>query len=158
MIFSSLGTWGRSSTNYKFCVKEFAEGLQEEVANIHHLCNNPRALRGVPTGLLDVEKVLNGLHKSDLILLAACPSMGKTALALNIAANAAKRDKVIALFSLEMNVTQITQRFLRFREQSKFVSSEYGQSFRRRHEQNCRRIGRTFAIEYIRWCYSRYFC
>ena len=96
----------------KFRVKAFADVLLKEIANIQHTYNNPGSLRGVPTGLADVEKVLNGLHKSDLILLAACPSMGKTALALNIAVNAAKKGNVVALFSLEINVAQVTQRFL----------------------------------------------
>ena len=86
--------------------------LKTSLENIQHIYNNPGSLRGVPTGLADVEKVLNGLHKSDLILLAARPSMGKTALALNIAVNAAKRDKVVALFSLEMSCEQIGNRLL----------------------------------------------
>ena len=96
----------------KFRAKAFADVLLEQIANIQHTYNNPGSLRGVPTGLADVEKVLNGLHKSDLILLAARPSMGKTALALNIAVNAAKKGNVVALFSLEINVAQVTQRFL----------------------------------------------
>ena len=116
VAFDSLWNNRESGVNViacenKFRVKEFAEVLQKEIANIQHIYNTG-SLRGVPTGLTDVEKVLNGLHKSDLILLAACPSMGKTSLALNIAVNAAKMDKVIALFSFEMNVAQITQRFL----------------------------------------------
>ena len=86
--------------------------LQNAVEKIQQCYNNPGKLRGVPTGLTDVEKVLNGLHKSDLILLAARPSMGKTALALNIAVNAAKSKKVVALFSLEMSCEQIGNRLL----------------------------------------------
>lgn len=69
-------------------------------------------LTGVPTGLADLDKVLNGLQNSDLIFLAARPSMGKTALALSIAVNAAKAKKSVALFSLEMSKSQIGTRIL----------------------------------------------
>lgn len=69
-------------------------------------------LTGVTTGLEDLDKVTNGLQKSDLIFLAARPSMGKTALALNIACNAALRGKKVALFSLEMSKAQIGARLI----------------------------------------------
>lgn len=71
---------------------------------------NSHELTGVPTGLADLDKVLNGLQNSDLIFLAARPSMGKTALALSIAVNAAKEKKSVALFSLEMSKSQIGTR------------------------------------------------
>ena len=86
--------------------------LQSSFERIQHIHNNPGELDGVPTGLLDVDKILNGLHKADLILLAARPSMGKTALALNIAVNAAERNKTVALYSLEMSKTQLGNRLL----------------------------------------------
>lgn len=98
--------------NDKRELEKVSDILKSSLENIQHIYNNPGSLRGVPTGLTDVEKVLNGLHKSDLILLAARPSMGKTALALNIAVNAAKRDKVVAIFSLEMSCEQIGNRLL----------------------------------------------
>ncbi|MBR1647612.1 MAG: replicative DNA helicase [Selenomonadaceae bacterium] len=98
--------------NDKRELEKVSDILKSSLENIQHIYNNPGSLRGVPTGLADVEKVLNGLHKSDLILLAARPSMGKTALALNIAVNAAKMDKVVALFSLEMSCEQIGNRLL----------------------------------------------
>lgn len=69
-------------------------------------------LTGVPTGLADLDKTLNGLQNSDLIFLAARPSMGKTALALSIAVNAARKKKTVALFSLEMSKAQIGTRIL----------------------------------------------
>ena len=64
---------------------------------------------GVPTGFHYLDKLICGLKKSDLIILAARPSMGKTALAMNIAANAA-REHVVMIFSLEMSRLQIGQR------------------------------------------------
>lgn len=80
------------------------------------------ALAGAPTGLLDLDKKLGGLHPSDLIILAGRPSMGKTALATTIAFNAAHyfrtteraedRGKQVAFFSLEMSAEQLATRIL----------------------------------------------
>ena len=70
-------------------------------------------LTGVPTGFYDFDNMTSGLQKSDLIILAARPSMGKTALALNIAQNVAlKARKTVAIFSLEMSKEQLVQRML----------------------------------------------
>lgn len=69
-------------------------------------------LYGVPTSLHDLDERTNGWQKSDLILLAARPSMGKTALALNMALGAARTKKVIAIFSLEMSKMQLGNRLL----------------------------------------------
>lgn len=69
-------------------------------------------LTGVSTGLWDLNKLTNGLQRGELILLAACPSMGKTALALNIAQGAANAKKVVIVFSLEMSKRQIAIRIL----------------------------------------------
>ena len=86
---------------------------QRSLKKIQYLHDHPDEVNGVPTGLADLDKITNGLHNSDLILLAARPSMGKTALALNIAANTAKKSKkIVALFSLEMNKEQLGNRFL----------------------------------------------
>lgn len=85
---------------------------QRSLKRIQYLQSHPEEVNGVTTGLADLDKVLNGLHKSDLILLAARPSMGKTALALNMAANAAKEKEIVAIFSLEMSKDQLGNRFL----------------------------------------------
>ncbi len=69
-------------------------------------------MQGISTGFLDLERVLNGLQRSDMIILAARPSMGKTALALNIAKNAARKGNVVAIFSLEMGAGQLAKRLL----------------------------------------------
>lgn len=70
-------------------------------------------LTGVPTSFYALDEVTNGLQKSDLIILAARPSMGKTALALNIAQNVALKSNVpVAIFSLEMSKQQLMQRML----------------------------------------------
>lgn len=77
------------------------------------LCKDIAAPRdgmpGVPTGFRYLDKLICGLKKTDLIILAARPSMGKTALAMNIAANAARKH-VVMIFSLEMSRLQIGQR------------------------------------------------
>ena len=70
-------------------------------------------LTGVPTDFYELDAILNGLQKSDLIILAARPAMGKTAFALNIAQNVALKAKVpVAIFSLEMSKDQLVQRLL----------------------------------------------
>lgn len=74
---------------------------------------NPNSLTGVTTGFIDLDRKLSGLQKSDLVLLAARPSMGKTALMVNITTNAAeKAGASVAVFSLEMSKHQLTQRII----------------------------------------------
>ena len=85
-------------------------------------------LVGVPTGLTDLDEKLGGLHKSDLVIIAGRPSMGKTALATNIAYNAAKniqsleKKSSVAFFSLEMSSEQLSTRILS--EQSRITSND----------------------------------
>jgi replicative DNA helicase len=80
---------------------------------LHNLANNKEAVMGIPTGFRDLDRILIGLSKSDLILLAARPGMGKTSFALNILQNVAQRSKkAIALFSLEMSKEQLVSRML----------------------------------------------
>ena len=75
--------------------------------------NNKDELVGVTTGFYDLDNITSGLHKSDLIILAARPSMGKTAFALNLAQNVAlKGKKGVAIFSLEMPKQQLVSRML----------------------------------------------
>lgn len=67
---------------------------------------------GVPTGFIDLDKLLGGLQKSDLIIVAARPGVGKTSLCLSIARNAARLGKHVAIFSLEMSAEQVVQRLI----------------------------------------------
>lgn len=69
-------------------------------------------ITGVTTGLVDLDNMLSGLQKSDLVLLAARPSMGKTALGVNIAVNASLNENHVAIFSLEMSKMQLMQRII----------------------------------------------
>jgi replicative DNA helicase len=80
--------------------------------HINELADQKRHITGVPTGFNDLDKILAGLHRSDLIILAARPAVGKTAFALNVAVNAAKEDTRVAVFSLEMSSEQLIQRIM----------------------------------------------
>ena len=86
--------------------------IQRAFERIQHIHNHPDEMTGVETKLIGLDRILNGLQKSDLIILAARPSMGKTALALNIATNAAKSGATVAIFSLEMSKGQIAERLM----------------------------------------------
>ena len=94
--------------------------LMDSVQSIEKLLNNKGGLTGIPTGFNDLDKLTSGLHPSDFIILAARPSMGKTALALNIVQNVALRahkrvggdPRSVAFFSLEMSKEQLVNRML----------------------------------------------
>ena len=89
------------------------EGLADALERIDRLHKGDGALRGVPTGFADLDGYLAGLQKSDLIILAARPSLGKTSLALNIARNvAAEEKKAVGVFSLEMSREQVIDRLI----------------------------------------------
>ncbi len=77
------------------------------------LSQSDSVIPGMSSGLRDLDKKINGLNKSDLVMLAARPAMGKTAFALNVALNVAKKyDKTVAVFSLEMSREQLAMRLL----------------------------------------------
>lgn len=87
--------------------------LEEAWDRIDRLHKNKGELRGVPTGFKDMDSKLAGFQKADLIILAARPSMGKTALALDIARHVACRQSVpVGIFSLEMSSQQLVDRLL----------------------------------------------
>ena len=89
------------------------EGLADALERIDRLHKGDGALRGVPTGFADLDGYLAGLQKSDLVILAARPSLGKTSLALNIARNvAAEEKKAVGVFSLEMSREQVIDRLI----------------------------------------------
>ena len=81
--------------------------------HLDELSQSDNAFPGLSTGLRDLDKKINGLNKSDLMILAARPAMGKTSLALNIALAVAKKsNKTVAIFSLEMSKEQLATRLL----------------------------------------------
>ena len=87
--------------------------LHKVFDRLSELSQSDSAIPGMSTGLQDLDKKINGLNKSDLLLIAARPAMGKSAFALNIGLNAAKKyNKTVALFSLEMSREQLAMRLL----------------------------------------------
>ena len=87
--------------------------VNDVYAKIEERANNKGELTGVDTGFYELNTYTNGFQKSDLIILAARPAMGKTAFALNIAQNVALKAKVpVAIFSLEMSKDQLAQRLM----------------------------------------------
>ena len=87
--------------------------LTEAIQNLEKLQSKKGSVVGVPSGIIDLDNVTAGFRKSDLIVIAGRPSMGKTALALSVARNAALESKVpTAIFSLEMSSDQLAQRLL----------------------------------------------
>ena len=87
--------------------------LFDTFERIEELYNSESGITGVPTGFPDLDDKTSGFQPSDLVLIAARPSMGKTAFALNIAQNAAIRYKIpVGIFSLEMSKGQLAQRML----------------------------------------------
>ena len=87
--------------------------LHKVFDTLTELSQSDSAIPGMSTGLRDLDKKINGLNKSDLFLIAARPAMGKTAFALNLALNVAKKyNKTVACFSLEMSREQLTMRLL----------------------------------------------
>ena len=105
---------------------KFDEAMKQTIEMASAAYKNEEGIVGVPTGLRDIDDRLGGLHQSDLIIIAGRPSMGKTALATNIAFNAAKKiqdenkKSSIAFFSLEMSSEQLSTRILA--EQSRITS------------------------------------
>ena len=107
---------------------KFDEAMKMTIEMASNAYKNEEGIVGVPTGLTDLDDRLGGLHKSDLLIIAGRPSMGKTSLATNIAFNAAKkiqndgRKSTIAFFSLEMSSEQLSTRILA--EQSRIKSND----------------------------------
>ena len=87
--------------------------LVESFAELERLYNQKGAITGVPTGFADLDSRTSGFHKSDLVIIAARPAMGKSAFAINIATNAALQANVpVIIFNLEMSKEQVGNRIL----------------------------------------------
>ena len=87
--------------------------LHKVFDNLTELSQSDSAIPGLSSGLRDLDMKINGLNKSDLLLVAARPAMGKSAFALNIGVNVAKKyNKTVAIFNLEMSKEQLTMRLL----------------------------------------------
>ena len=112
----NLSSTGESNQDFK----KFSTSLVEAINSAESAYKREGQLSGIPTGFTDLDQLLGGLHKTDLIILAGRPSMGKTALATNIAfkmvnANSMDEEKkknLVAFFSLEMSSEQLATRIL----------------------------------------------
>ena len=114
--------------SFNSSLMKFDEAMKQTIEMASAAYKNEEGIVGVPTGLRDLDDRLGGLHQSDLIIIAGRPSMGKTALATNIAFNAAQKlqdtgkKSSIAFFSLEMSSEQLSTRILA--EQSRIKSND----------------------------------
>jgi|TARA_B110000444_G_scaffold256945_1_gene294387 replicative DNA helicase len=114
--------------NFSQTFMKFNQAVDQTIEMATLAMKSDHGIVGVPTGLTDLDEKLGGLHKSDLIIVAGRPSMGKTALATNIAYYAAKNMQdnnekgSVAFFSLEMSSEQLSTRILS--EQARISSSE----------------------------------
>ena len=110
------------------CIRDSDEAMKLTIEMASNAYKNEEGIVGVPTGLRDIDEKLGGLHQSDLVIIAGRPSMGKTALATNIAFNAANKlqqngkKSSVAFFSLEMSSEQLSTRILA--EQSRIKSND----------------------------------
>ena len=125
MVFSQTGTPGEILESaekkiYGLRKGERGDSLEHIGVTLHkvfdrltELSQSDSAIPGLSTGMRDLDKKINGLNRSDLLLIAARPAMGKSAFALNIALNVAKKyNKTVAVFSLEMSREQLAMRLL----------------------------------------------
>ncbi len=102
---------GNATAAHKFIA--IADKLTDAWDRIENLSKQEDGIRGVPSGFPELDNLLSGFHPSDLVILAARPSMGKTSLALDIARNAAVRHNTpVGIFSLEMSAEQLVDRML----------------------------------------------
>lgn len=87
--------------------------LMEVFERVEFLYHHKGGMTGIPSGFADLDKLTSGFQRSDLIIVAARPSVGKTAFALNVAQNVGVRAKeTVAIFSLEMSAAQLVQRMI----------------------------------------------
>ena len=107
--------YGISNELQKNGLEPISKAATDLIERLNQLSKDKNAFRGLPTGFAHFDKITNGLQKGDLIILAARPSVGKTAFALNIVNNIIRRKndpKTVAIYSLEMPAVQLAQRML----------------------------------------------
>lgn len=116
----------------------------ERIENIHKDAN---LLRGVPTGFPGLDNILGGLQKSDLVVLAARPSLGKTTLALDILRHVAVKEKIpTAMFSLEMSKDQLVDRLLAAQAEVDLWKLRTGKLEDEGEYNDFQRLGEAFGI------------
>ena len=108
---SSIFAIAQKSLSQNFV--QVKDDLEEAFERIDRLSKHEKGMRGVPTGFADLDNILSGLQNSDLIILAARPSIGKSALATDIARRVATQHQIpVGIFSLEMSKDQVIDRLI----------------------------------------------
>ena len=131
----------KKNTKSLVSIQETLDGAWERIDYLH---KNKDKLRGVPSGFKNLDHLLAGFQPSDLIILAARPSVGKTSLALDIARHAAVREKVpVIIFSLEMSSQQLIDRMLAAEAQVNAWQLRTGDL---RHEEDFEKIRDTLSV------------
>jgi len=121
--------------------------LGETFERIDELHKGGDKLRGVPTGYPDLDNLLAGFQKSDLVILAARPSMGKTTLALDLARHVAIREKIpVGIFSLEMSKEQLVDRLLCSEAQVDLWKMRTGKLSTQGENDDFSKIGETMGV------------
>ncbi|MEA3464168.1 MAG: replicative DNA helicase [Patescibacteria group bacterium] len=121
--------------------------LTEAFDRIDELHKQSGKLRGLPTGFADLDKLLAGLQKSDLIVLAARPSVGKTSLAMDIARQTAIKTKIpVGIFSLEMSKEQLVDRMLCAQANVSLWRMRTGKLSDKEEDDDFSRIGQAMGI------------
>jgi replicative DNA helicase len=105
--------FGLSERRVKHDLVPISQVVSETYDHVSEMSQRDEEIFGVPTGLIDLDKLLGGLQKSDLLIIAGRPGSGKTGFLLSVAKNAAqKHKKHVAIFSLEMSNEQLVQRLI----------------------------------------------
>ena len=107
------GVFGLSERRLQHDLQPINKVLTTYIDRVDELSKRTDEIFGVPTGLIDLDRLLGGLQKSDFLIIAGRPGMGKTGFLLSVAKNAAqKHKKHVAVFSLEMSAEQLVQRLI----------------------------------------------
>ncbi|MFQ5947822.1 MAG: replicative DNA helicase [Acidimicrobiia bacterium] len=120
--------------------------LKGTLEQIEELGTKGTEVTGLPTGFADLDRKLAGLHPANLVVIAARPSMGKTALALNIAQNVAQKGHPVAIFTLEMSREEVVQRMLCSLERVDSQKLRTGQLGPELWQRVVRAAGRLFEV------------
>lgn len=136
-----------SQTHMKKAFTPIKDVLSEAFERIDALHKEQGKLRGVPTGFKDLDSLLAGLQRSDLVILAARPSVGKTSLALDIARGVAIQGKLpVGIFSLEMSKEQLVDRLLCAEARVDLWKMRNGKLSERQEDDDFSRIGHALGV------------
>ncbi len=138
------------SISQKYLKQNFVslkDTLDESFQRIDELHKGTQSIRGVPTGFLDLDNALAGLQPSELIILAARPSIGKSALALDIARYAAVNNKTpVGIFSLEMSKEQVSDRIVCSQSNVNLWKLRTGKLSRQENDGDFEKLGQAFGV------------